>query len=406
MTAREGISVLLSFGIALALVLGFSALEAQGQSPCYQNQYGQWICPQQQQQPCIPCQQQQQYSQPTYQPQPFVQQQPQAEVDRNPLHTDQPGPMDVGIEVPEGQTSEGFRTGMGSGVLAARSASGGTIALTNWHVGNSGYAYVVLSDGRKVRGQVVGSDKQNDLSAIDIPVSLQYTSIATHSPTGVTVTVRAFDNGVNFRKYEGITATGNTLLNAYSVGGNSGSGLYYQGRLVGILWGNRQNRLAYADVGAIRRLLDRVRAQYQVCDISVTTQVQQASDPGPEQSNATPLPNANCNCVEKFKAILARQDKLETDIRKVSTNLDATIDARIDAKVEALGLTKLPERGEPGPAGPRGPQGIQGEQGPPGKDAPLANTAPLEARITQLENQLAEIRANTPVSFDIVPKEN
>src|SRR5690606_16953631 len=110
--------------------------------------------------------------------------------------------------------------------------------------------------------QVLATDQANDLAVLRINGNLPYVGIASQMPPeGTVLTCRSFDCGEYCVRWTGTFAghneSGAALLNSYAVGGNSGGGVYHDGRLVGIMWGNSNKRMAFSDIRPIRAILQR-----------------------------------------------------------------------------------------------------------------------------------------------------
>ncbi len=326
-------------GILLTLLLCAKCSQGQYyyQSPCANGQ-------------CPP----QQYQQPVYQ-QP-VQQAPQQQVRLG-------EPTDVRIRVKVGS---GYQSGSGTAFGHHQS---GTLILTNHHVIEGGSSVVVCIGQREILAKVLGSEPDpTDAAILWVPGEFDVVSVATDTPADAMAEFRAYDGGQHFRCWQGRILGfkySSYVADTYSVGGNSGGGVYVNGQLVGVLWGNRDNQLAFTGVGPIRKLCGRL-------GIGIAAGVPQYTPPLvplPDRENPCPsCPQGSCDCDGKITKLINQQER----------------SLAIMEKMEERILLLESRKSEPGPAGPQGPQGIQGEPGTPGKDA---NTINLEKRIADLEDR-------------------
>lgn len=143
----------------------------------------------------------------------------------------------------------GGRSQCGSGTLIGHS-SRGTVAITNHHVIEGASAVFVINRGHKYRGKVLTANKQHDVALVEIPGRLAHVEIGGDVPEGEMLHFRAFDCGVHFRTWWAHPSQ------TYSVGGNSGGGVYHRGKLVGVIWGNRQDRIAFTPISRVRRMIN------------------------------------------------------------------------------------------------------------------------------------------------------
>lgn len=297
----------------------------------------------------------QQYQQPRYvQPQQPVYQEPQQQVRLGEA-------TDVRVRVKAGG---GYQSGSGTAFGHYQS---GTLILTNHHVIEGGSSVVVCIGQRELIAKVLGSEPDpTDAAILWVPGEHDVVSVASDTPADAMAEFRAYDGGQHFRCWQGRILGfkyDSYLADTYSVGGNSGGGVYVNGTLVGVVWGNRDGRLAFTGVGPIRKLCARL-------GIGIAAGFPDKVAPQPSQPPTQQQP-ACPNCPEGGCCPCNLGD------------INATIDARIEAKLK---LVKLPERGEPGPAGPAGP---------PGKDATIDEEA-LAQRITAAV--LANIKIPEPVN--------
>ncbi|QDU54311.1 S1 family peptidase [Aeoliella mucimassa] len=237
----------------------------------------------------------------------------------------QPAAMDVQVECP---------TARGSGTAVALDHSGGTLVVTNHHV-IVGQSQVVLHNGagRTCTAEVAAIDEQNDLALLLVAERWPRAILGSETLIGTPVQFRAFDAGVTFRKYlghvrseyysgdggRGYFATGN------SVPGNSGGGVYYNGQLVGVVWGNPDGGTAFVPVTCVRALIDRVQNRAIPAPAFPKNQpLAPRMDPGPtDRSPATtpatdtPSPVApqriceSCDCDERWEQLQQQLDRLE-----------------------------------------------------------------------------------------------
>lgn len=355
MTHKNGWTILAAFALALALMVGL-AFACEGQ--CYTDQWGNRICPQA----------------------PRV-----APVTPPPADTTaRPSAMDIRVECP------GSR---GSGTAVGRSPNGGTLILTNYHVIDGEQSYTVYSgDGQSANATVASLDKDNDLALLEIPQQWKYVKLGDSLDVGMAVQFRCFDSGIRFRKYYGHVYSryggrgdGGFFSSGSARSGNSGGGVYVDGKLVGVVWGNPQGGSAIIPVGPIRTLLGRVGVGIAAPFPEQIIEVPQPAPP--KQPEAPPAQCPACDCDAKIAKLVDLQANLVEQVQKLEKSIDLKIEQRIsEIKV------------------PAGKDGKDGRDGVDGKDGKDANTAQLELRINQLEAQLAELRASTPVTWDIVPR--
>lgn len=168
----------------------------------------------------------------------------------------QPTAMDIRVECP---------TSRGSGTSVARSASGGTLIITNHHVIDGQQRVLVhAGNGGSAPATVVAIDRANDLALLSVRAEWPYVKLGSEVSIGTPVQFRAFDAGVTFRKYFGQVAnryhgagSGGFFATGASRSGNSGGGVYSQGRLVGVVWGNPSGGTALVPIGPVRALVER-----------------------------------------------------------------------------------------------------------------------------------------------------
>lgn len=156
-----------------------------------------------------------------------------------------PGPTDVRIESALGS---GYQCG--SGTLCGRS-KGGTIAITNHHVIEGSRDLYVLVSGLKYEATLLDSNKRHDVALLEVPAKLPFVTLGGNATEGEQLHYRAFDCGVHFRTWWAEPSQ------TYSVGGNSGGGVYHKGRLVGVIWGNKRNRIAFTPIQRVRGMIQK-----------------------------------------------------------------------------------------------------------------------------------------------------
>lgn len=168
-----------------------------------------------------------------------------------------PTAMDVRIDCPSAR---------GSGTSVARAKDGGTLILTNYHVVEDQSRITVHSKCGSATATLIAHDAKNDLAVLSIRPRWDHVRIGGEVAVGTPVQFRAFDRGVEFRKYfgnvvveyRGYDGTRGWFASGESTAGNSGGGVYSHGRLVGVLWGNPQGGTAFVPIGPVRALLERV----------------------------------------------------------------------------------------------------------------------------------------------------
>ncbi len=170
----------------------------------------------------------------------------------------QPTAMDIRVECP---------TSRGSGTSVARSATGGTLIVTNHHVIDAQSSVLLhASSGASAAAVVCAVDRQNDLALLEVQSEWPHVKLGSEVAIGTPVHFRAFDAGVTFRKYYGQVTSryhgagaGGFFATGASRSGNSGGGVYSQGRLVGVVWGNPNGGTAFVPIGPVRALLERAQ---------------------------------------------------------------------------------------------------------------------------------------------------
>lgn len=277
----------------------------------------------------------------------------------------------------------------GSGT-PVRKYNGGTIVLTNCHVVDSRVSDTSITVYRQnsppVGATVLGADKDLDVAVLLVDADWPVVNLGDSFDETGTVQTRGFAHAKTFTVFQGrVTARirRGYFVSTPAINGMSGGGVFQNQKYVGILWGGASDYTAVTTVTHIRPFLDRLLGRQRV-DVIVTPK----PTPAPPQQPNTPPPVCpdcpqSCNCDERISKLVDLQADLVIKVQS------------LEQKVNGIPV------GERGPVGPAGPQGPQGARGPAGKDA---DTAELELRITALESQLAEIRATTPVSWDIVPR--
>lgn len=273
-----------------------------------------------------------------------------------------------------------FSTGSGTPV---RRVNGGVIILTNHHVvddreSDTSVSVIVPGNGT-FPGEVLGTDKDLDVAAIFIKADIPCVSLSTEDENGEFQS-RGHAGGKSFRVYNGRVRNRiryGYFLSSPSYSGMSGGGVFQDQKYVGIIWGGDPNYCAITSVKYIRPWLNSLLGRVVV---DVETQVVPVEAP-PQQPNTPPPSCPSCDCGQDISAL---------------QELHADLLVRVENVERGIGNFPKPE---PGPPGPPGPQGPKGDRGPAGKDA---DTTDLELRISLLESQLAEVRKNIPVSYDIL----
>ena len=225
------------------------------------------------------------------------------------LSRDLPTAMDVRVECP---------TARGSGTSIARRPEGGTLIVTNYHVIRNQARVVVYSGkGNRAIGRVAMVDRANDLALIAIDAHWPIVRLGNEVILGAMVQLRAFDRGVQFRKYAGRVvreyteqgaAEAGYFATGASVAGNSGGGVYWQGKLVGVIWGNPQGQTAFVRIGPLRRMLDRLIRRLSGRHRLQQQETQQQGTQPP----SFPVPSAQpdrCDCEERWAALQAQLDE-------------------------------------------------------------------------------------------------
>ena len=262
----------------------------------------------------------------------------------------QPTAMDIRVEGP---------TARGSGTAVARAASGGTLIVTNHHV-VQGQSSIVLRNGsgQSSTARLVAQDQANDLVLLEVAQKWPFVKLGDDVSIGTPLQFRAFDAGVTFRKYYGQVksgyqspGSGGFFATGSSVPGNSGGGVYNDGQLVGVVWGNPNGGTAFVPVTCVRRLLDRVLVEEPATPAPTLTLPQRGR--GPEnppplgegrvgegargESESEPPPTTqpavptSCDCeqhwqqIERQLAELAQQQR-EQPVATPQPTLPATTD--------------------------------------------------------------------------------
>lgn len=267
-----------------------------------------------------------------------------------------PTAMDIRVECP---------TSRGSGTAVARLADGGTGIITNHHV-VKGQSTVTLhaGDGQTAVGHVAVTDAANDLALVTIAERWPIVTLGDDVALGTPVQFRAFDQGLRFRKYYGRVVSEYTQAGAAagyfasgaSVEGNSGGGVYHQGKLVGVIWGNPAGQTALVRMGPVRQLLSRLPTR---------SPLQRSSRPALPHPHASPHPP--CDCEERWAALDARletfgdQQQPQQQIPSIDLPWDKLalgalgLSGPIGLGIAAAGALAgwLRKRSERGPGGPR-----------------------------------------------------
>ncbi|WP_442484006.1 S1 family peptidase [Aeoliella sp. SH292] len=231
----------------------------------------------------------------------------------------QPVATDVRVQCP---------TARGSATSVARSASGGTLIVTNHHV-IRGQSSITLhsGSGATATATVAAIDEANDLALLEVAASWTFVTLGDEVPIGTHVQFRAFDAGTLFRKYYGqVTNTyqGQGTAGYFATGtsrpGNSGGGVYSQGRLVGVVWGNPDGGTAFVPIGPVKQLIERVNSQHLTQKPPTLTPLERLPVfPSPQPQ--APSPQA-CDCDTR----LARIEQQLTTLQKqnISPSAPAT----------------------------------------------------------------------------------
>lgn len=337
----------------------------------------------------------------------------------------------------------GHGTGSGT-VVAFEPSTRRALVLTARHVTGEYQRSVTVTfpGGVTVQGRVEGISKLGDLGAISIPAdsTTPVCPVATDQPQAIgeacyqvgypggSGPVQRTGVCLGWNKGEMDQRFGNAPLIHYRLStqqGDSGSGIFRQsdGKLVGVHWG------AYADDANGPRFAvgmpEIVRFLGTQCCVGVCpswrVQVPQpqpggvsvgvvAGRRGPVSVGvvaAAPTPRYEqpppVSQVPSQSPPIAQSGVSQADLRTLADSLRAeirAIPAGPPGPAGSQGVQGAPgPRGEPGPAGTAGPQGPRGEPGPAGAiglpgaagtGQDLVRIASIEAKLAELERQLAQ----------------
>ena len=176
----------------------------------------------------------------------------------------------VGSDVIVRAIENGKFTGMASGTVIGHDGDA-SLVLTNAHVVRDASRFNVQVESRNLTATRVGVDEEEDLAILRVDERLRAV-VLDDEPVrvGDSVQARGWDYATSFRVYGGPVLYTNDSGFAFqggSVEGNSGGGIYRNGRFVGVLFGTseytRSSRATTgcSGMGPIRRLLARVRGR-------------------------------------------------------------------------------------------------------------------------------------------------
>jgi hypothetical protein len=221
-------------------------------------------------------------------------------------------------------------TARGSATAVARSASGGTLVVTNHHV-IRGQSSITLHSGTgaTAAATVAALDEANDLALLEVASSWTFVTLGHEVPIGTHVQFRAFDAGTLFRKYYGqVTNTyqGQGTAGYFATGtsrpGNSGGGVYSEGRLVGVVWGNPDGGTAFVPIEPVKRLIDRVKAKH-IANKPPTTPLESLPQlPTPNFPTPNSTSPSTCDCDTRLARIEQQLTKLQK--QNISPSAPAT----------------------------------------------------------------------------------
>lgn len=350
------IRALIWLAIATLLhVLAGAPLHAQGDQ-CYYDANGNRICPQAIA-PSLPAN-----FEPNFQPTPAR------------VEVIDPYDFEVSVEV---QRADGD-TDHGNGVVGSATMDGACIVVTNAHVvrgrANNAAVKVTGGDGQTYPGYVLAAEEATDLAVIRVDSAWRVARFATDVDLTGNVQIRGYHGG-RFQKRWGPIARPHNY--GYWVAtpvpdGLSGSGVYQNGDLVGVVFGSDQRESSITSVGPIRRLLRRVLGHPRMGRDPATGQ---ARFPGkPTESPMVPLPDiqpagaspspqqmqprpsqgvgegvatfqaeqSGCNCPEEWARFHAWQETVDEKLTRQSQLLDQQGD-HIQTQYDKWNGLTLPE---------------------------------------------------------------
>ncbi len=195
--------------------------------------------------------------------------------------------------------------------------------MTNYHVVRDQPSIVLhAGNGQTADGQLAEMDEASDLAAVAIDATWPVVNLGGAVSIGKPVQFRAFDAGMRFRKYFGHVASayaqqggaGGYFATGRSVPGNSGGGVYSQGKLVGVVWGSPAGGTAFVPIGPVRRLIDRAcRRWTRQSSVPPRQSTPKSGDSGCQDS-PTPQP---CDCHDRW-------DRLQQQIAQLQSRQPAS----------------------------------------------------------------------------------
>ena len=216
-------------------------------------------------------------------------------------------------------------------------------------------------------------------------------SLGTEIPeTQADVETAAFPEGREYRSriahYVGTWGNrGDLLIDTELQGGESGGGLFAQGRLVGVLWGTdaRAGQSLAVSLVRIREFLQRRNVQIEPCT--------PAAIPQPPANNPPTSPSEPSVLRDQVKQLQARLELWERQGERELTLLKQEL-----AEVKLRAAVPGP-RGETGPRGEAGPQGARG---PPGGDA---DVTVIRGELSALKEAFRKLEASLIVEVTPLP---
>ncbi len=277
-------------------------------------------------------------------------------------------------------------------------------------------ATATFNDGRSGSGRVLGTDRDADVAVFQIPITFARSTIPVAAENQMPrlsehVEMIGFGGG-RFRHWMASVRAfkGNRRISLFpptTISGDSGGGMVFRGRLIGVISGGELASLygpPIDDHGChirpLRRLLQRVapwalrkqrpRPPRQIAQPSTPTLPPYGNDPfPPRDAPGVELP------VDPSVPVATEMDGIKEQLAAITTALkkQATLISGMDSKP---GVGK---QGPPGPPGKQGPPGLPGPQGERGISSPAVEKSWTKETTPKVSKATPDVASeNTPGS--------